>query len=339
MKLGIKLLRGCLVLAASTAWSAPASERPAFAPVEEMLDVNAPIAPVAGKVLQDTTWIADWSFDTPGGDCTDAGWVKYDNRVLNDGSNYWSVSTDYAGAGGGTITNFAAVLRKQDFCSGNCAYDDNWDYSIVLQYSGLSATLAFKFVADTEAGFDFVKVEGDSLGLSEARVDYSVNPSARAADYREEVYTNDGDLNAGVIVGPLALPNFGPGTHEVYIRFVSDGAASPCSDFPDIPPFLGAAIIVDDIAVTGGTAYSENFECGAIGCLNPNVQLLNTAGRDAVRLVGTALPAHHGTTTSCNENRDVRMALHRSNLHRNLRRHAVRPGCGRSYVLGPIRSS
>jgi len=263
-----------LVLAANAAWAEPSRERHEATPIEEAADWNDVTTPVAGKALQDTVWIADWSFDTPGGDCTEAGWVKYDNRILNDGSNYWSVSSDYAGAGGGTIANFAAVLRKQDPCFGNCAYDDNWDHSIVLQYSGSFATLAFKFVGDTEAGFDFIKVEGDSLGLSEARVDYSVNPSARAADYREEVYTNDGDLTAGVVVGPLALPNFGPGTHEVYIRFVSDGAVSPCS-FEGFP-LLGAALVVDDIVVTGGTAYSENFECGAIECLNPNVELLNT---------------------------------------------------------------
>ena len=35
------------------------------------------------KVLQDTVWIADWSFDAPGGGCTDAGWVKWDNRIYN----------------------------------------------------------------------------------------------------------------------------------------------------------------------------------------------------------------------------------------------------------------
>jgi DNA repair protein RecO (recombination protein O) len=37
--------------------------------------------PVAGKVLQDTVWIADWSFD--GASCNSTGWTKLDNRILN----------------------------------------------------------------------------------------------------------------------------------------------------------------------------------------------------------------------------------------------------------------
>src|SRR5437867_7490711 len=52
------------------------------------------VAPVLGKAAaNDTIWIADWSFDAAGGACTSAGWFQYDNRILNDGSNYWSVSS------------------------------------------------------------------------------------------------------------------------------------------------------------------------------------------------------------------------------------------------------
>ena len=46
------------------------------------------------KALQDTIWIADWTFDAPDGSCDDTGWTKIDNRILNDGSNYWYIDTD-----------------------------------------------------------------------------------------------------------------------------------------------------------------------------------------------------------------------------------------------------
>ena len=253
--------------------AAPPQEAQTVTPIEEL---DAGTTPVAGKVSQDTIWIADWSFDAPDGSCTSEGWVVYDNRILNDGSNYWQVTTDFAGGGGGTITGSAAALRHQDPCAGSfCeAYGIHWDYSIILAYSGSTATLSFKFISNTEGGFDFVKVEADSLGLSESLVDYALDPVVTPVQFRDELFTADGDNSAGVFVGPLALPNYGPGMHQVYIRFVSDGAVA--ADFC-IPPFISAALVVDDIAVTGGTAYTENFSCGAIPCLNPNVQLLNTA--------------------------------------------------------------
>ena len=62
-------------------------------------DVSREI-PTGSGVLEDTIWIADWSFDTTSGECTDAGWARYDNRILNDGSDYWSIRNSYAGTGG-----------------------------------------------------------------------------------------------------------------------------------------------------------------------------------------------------------------------------------------------
>jgi hypothetical protein len=61
-------------------------------------DVPAgPIPDLPQDVLQDTVWIADWSFN--GGSCVSTGWTHYDNRVLNDGSNYWSVNPNFARVG------------------------------------------------------------------------------------------------------------------------------------------------------------------------------------------------------------------------------------------------
>jgi hypothetical protein len=269
--LGISFALLCgLLLIANVVIAKPAGTH-SFTSIEDENDLgNADgTTPVAGKVLQDTIWIADWSFD-PG--CTSTGWVKFDERINNDGSNYWSVNTSYAGAGTGTIDNSAAVLTKHDLCWAYDGYGNNWDYSIVLKYSGATAELSFDFIAQTEAGFDFVTVEGDSLGLSEALVDYSVDPEGTpAANRGDALFTNDGDLTAGVSVTALALPDFGPGTHEAYIRFSADGAVSP-EDGEEAFTLL-AAVVVDNIVVTGGIAYSEDFE----GALNSNVTLVNSA--------------------------------------------------------------
>jgi len=274
-RLLLGLVLAAVVLAPQAGEAKPPQERTSSMPVEESEITGGDTAPVAAKVLQDTIWIADWNFDAPNGSCTSDGWVVYDNRILNDGSNYWQVTTDYAGAGSGTITGAAAALRRRDICNVSCdAYGGNWDYSIVLEYSGPTATLAFKYVSNSEPGFDFVTVESDSLGLSESLVDYTVDPSATPAEFRDVLLTDDGDNTSGVTVAPLALPNYGAGVHEVYIRFTSDGAIA--ADYC-IPPGINAALVVDDIVVTGGMAYSENFGCGSIGCLNPNVQVLNTA--------------------------------------------------------------
>ena len=253
----------------------PLQERWLLTSIEEPATLDEGTAPVAGKVLQDTIWIADWSFDGPDGSCNSDGWIAYDNRILNDGTNFWATNNSYSGAGGGTITNNAAILKKHDLCWAYDGYGNNWDYSLICKYSGSTATLAFKFVADTEGGFDFVKVEADSLGLSEARVDYNVDPVGVPSEFREELFSNDGDLTGGVTVAPISLPDFGPGVHEAYIRFIADGAVSP--EDGEQTFVLGAAMVIDDIVVTGGTAYTANFDCGAVGCLNPNVQLLNTA--------------------------------------------------------------
>jgi len=267
MKFAFTLLRWCLALGASAAWATP-KERANFTPIEAAEDTDDPSADRAGKVLQDTIWIADWSFDE---NCELGGWIRYDERILNDGSNYWAVTTDYAGSGSGTITSKGAALRRHNLCWATDGYGNNWDYSIILKYSGSTATLAFKYIGDSEPGFDFIRVESDSLGLSEARVDYSVDPAGVPSLFREVLLTDDGDNSAGVTVAPIALPDYGAGTHEVYIRFAADGAFSP--EDGDYPSVILAGVVVDDVAVTGGIAYTEDFE----GVLNANVSFANTA--------------------------------------------------------------
>jgi hypothetical protein len=102
--------------------------------------------PAPSKVLEDTIWIADWSFN--GASCNSTGWVKYDNRIANDGTNYWHVSTAYNGTGG--IVNNAAVLSKHDLAWARDGYGNNWDYSIILKYKGTGSTLSFDYLSDSE---------------------------------------------------------------------------------------------------------------------------------------------------------------------------------------------
>ena len=149
--------------------------------------------------------------------------MKYDNRILNDGSNYWSVNTRFNRVG--PITGNAAVLAKHDLLWVRDGYGNDWDYSIILKYQGAS-TLTFGYLSDGEPGFDFVTVEADSAGASESLVDYSVDPVGTPEEFRLVLFSVDGVQNG--VVGPLSLPTFHVPTtiHEVYIRFESDGGYS-----------------------------------------------------------------------------------------------------------------
>jgi hypothetical protein len=229
---------------------------------------NVDGTPAPSKVLQDTVWIADWNFD--GGSCNSTGWVKWDNRILNvnNDSEFWHVDNRFAGQG--PIVGRAAILSKHDLCWAQDGYGNDNDFSIILKYSGAAATLDFDKMSDTEAGYDFIIVECDSLGLSENRANPSTNPQATSpAAFRTELLRTDGVDNGSHVA--LNLEDFGPGTHEAYIRLVSDGAFSD-EDGNDTSIFQ-AGLIVDNIVVTGGLNYSENFE----GALNANVSLLETS--------------------------------------------------------------
>lgn len=70
-----------LALGALTASAVPVRESQQF--TSQPGEVDAPFAPrpASGKSLQDTVWIADWTFDAPGGGCTSAGWTNAVDRA------------------------------------------------------------------------------------------------------------------------------------------------------------------------------------------------------------------------------------------------------------------
>ncbi len=249
------------------------------APLEYTPDVtevdaigNPGMSPLAGKALGDTVWIADWTFDAPGGACTDAGWVKYDNYVRDSGSNYWSVDNRFDPMCG---SGKAAVLSKHDLCWGRDGYGNNWNYAAVLKYQ-VPATLTFDTLYDSEPGYDFVTVETDSLGLSESRADPCNHPERNyddldfAGQFRGVLLEVTGSSSGCRHMGPIALTNYGPGTHQVYIRFESDSGYS--DEDGNWQTAIHAGLVIDNIAITGPLSYAENFD----GVLNPNVQLRNT---------------------------------------------------------------
>jgi len=162
------------------------------------------------------------------------------------------------------------VLARHDLTWARDGYGNDWDYSIVLQYQGAS-TLSFLMLLDSEPAGDFVQVEADSGGASESRVDYVAAPMSGPSAYRQVLLSMSGLQNSAV--GPLALPDFGvPATvHEVYIRFESDDSYSDEDGL--YASAWNAGLVVDDIVVTGGLTYSEDFE----GALDPRVKLANTA--------------------------------------------------------------
>ena len=88
----ILALTGALLWAVATS-AAPVSRTSELASEHSPDRVADDLAPwpAAAQVASDTSWIADWSFDATAGVCTDAGWVKYDPRPYNDGSNYWTI--------------------------------------------------------------------------------------------------------------------------------------------------------------------------------------------------------------------------------------------------------
>jgi hypothetical protein len=243
--------------------------------IHDLRDGSAPPSRLASGgdlprvATPDTAWLADWSFDGPGDFCDEAGWQKLGPASRNDGSNYWSVGTNYSGQG--FVQGHAAELRKHDLCWGHDGYGNSWDYSVVLRYRGAS-TLSFDFLSDSEPGFDFVTVEADSECSSNARAAAS-GPHGVPADFRSVLFTADGPNPSGRVLA-LALPDFGlaAATHCAYIRFSSDDGFS--DEDGQHPSLFSAGLVVDGITVTGGETYSENFESAT---LDPHVTLVNSA--------------------------------------------------------------
>src|SRR5262249_29152214 len=123
----------------AVAWAVPPPPLEITCPQTE-LDVTGPQQPVAAKALGDTVWIADWSFDGADGACNSAGWVKYDNRILNThvDSDFWHVDNRFDGLTDGAVMptqlifNNAAILSRHDLCWAADGYGNNLDFSIKL---------------------------------------------------------------------------------------------------------------------------------------------------------------------------------------------------------------
>jgi hypothetical protein len=216
--------------------------------------------PPPQKVLQDTTWIADWTFDAPNGECTDEGWEHVDNHVLNDGVVYWEVTAGFAGTGG-IVGQSAALGYHDNFCCEEPnGYDNDWYQAIRIEYQG-SGELSFDYLIDSEPGFDFLLVEEDSACASFELVDFDVDPSANAAAFRN-VLLSDSGFNLTANVGNLPFSDYGT-TSCLYIAFFADGGFSPCDGFQSSS--IGEALVVDNIVVIdqNGTR-SEDFEDGTL---------------------------------------------------------------------------
>jgi hypothetical protein len=213
------------------------------------------------KALQDTVWIADWSFDTAA-PCDDSGWEKVDNHIQVSTEIYWQVEPTFGGVGG--IQNQAATARYigDPCCSDPDGYDNKWYQAIRIAYSG-AATLDATYLLDSEPGYDWLTIEADSACASFDRVDYDVAPGQRAASYREDILRDTGYNEGGQISG-LSLPDFGTtDTHCVYVCFFSDAVWSPCDG--DWPTTLGVGLVVDNITITDeGGSRSEDFEDGTL---------------------------------------------------------------------------
>ena len=247
----------CLILAPTASFAKAANSPPTPSlgspPAEQA-------AAVPQGIAQDTIWVADWKFDGPSQTCNPSGWVAGAGWP-RDESNHWSVDVHYAGQG--FIQNHAAELREVNACWVHDGYGNVWDQSIIVQYRGPNARLSFDFLSDSEPNYDLVKVEADSL----------CRPNPGPDSLRQVLFETSG-LNPNGRVTSLALPDFGApdSTHCVFIRFVSDGGYSDEDGL--YPTAFSAGLVVDHIAVTGGLAYTEDFE--GLG-IDPHIALVCSA--------------------------------------------------------------
>ncbi|HZM15666.1 MAG TPA: hypothetical protein VFE28_06660, partial [Candidatus Krumholzibacteria bacterium] len=121
--------------------------------------------PAPQKALQDTVWIADWTFDT-GAPCSEAGWTHVDNHILNDGVQYWHLETGFTTATGMAGNSFAVGYHGNVCCTDSDGYDNDWYQGIRITYTDVGGagtpTLSLDYIVDSEAGFDFLNIETDS---------------------------------------------------------------------------------------------------------------------------------------------------------------------------------
>ena len=259
----------CLALVAGAALARPASRVQRLATpnveVDRVGDVDG-TNPAPQKALQDTVWIANWDFDSGFSSCSGTGWTHVDNHILNDGANYWHIETGFNTATGMAGNSFAVGYHANVCCVDADGYDNNWYQAIRIPYADVGGaahpTVSLDYIVDSEIDFDFLQIETDSLCSSFARVDYDSDPTGAAFLFRTLEDQVDG-LNTNGELNNLALSEYGPGTHCLYIAFFADGGFSPCDGFQ--PTTVGEGLVVDNIVVVDGSGTrTENFEDGVL---------------------------------------------------------------------------
>jgi hypothetical protein len=241
--------------------------------------------PAPSKALQDTFWIADWNFD--GAMCVNAGWQRWDNRILNvnDDTAFWHIGNAYDSLT--FVFGNAVFLGKHDLCWANDGYGNDNDFSIIIPYTedsdpNTDVELHIQGAYHCEGGFDFLTVEIDSANTSESSVNLNVNPEAVPESFRDQIFQVSSDT-AVEFDTTMVLPNKGTAgnPHEIYIRFESDGGLSDEDGVNGWDGDYDAAIIIDNIIVRraiGGvpttTLYSEDFTDGT---LNAPAVMIETA--------------------------------------------------------------
>ena len=286
------LIRWIPVIVLMTACAASARPGQVHELTTEDVDVDrvGGMADRVSKAAGDTIWIADWSFD-PG--CTNAfsdawstgeqvpGWFRRDDRVLSDGKIYWHVRDSFDGAlvdtlaaGAGDdvlISGNAAVLTHHDLCWGfPDGYGTEWYQAISIRYVG-DSLLDFDVLVDSEEGFDFLFVQTDSACASADLLDYNVNPKGSRILFLDDVLGNSGFF--GNRYENVALDGYGTAdTHCVYIAFLEDGSFSQEDGLQ--PTVNGAALVVDNVVVTGAYPSSEDWDGGGTGA-NGDYEFVN----------------------------------------------------------------
>jgi hypothetical protein len=252
-----------ILLGAAVAMARPAVQVHEIAAPEVEQDLVGDVdgtQPASQKALQDTVWIADWTFDA-GAACDETGWIHADNHILNDGSNDWHIETGFTTPAG--IAGMSAAVGYHDnvCCAGPDGYANDWYQAIRITYTG-AATISLDYIVDTETGFDFLQVETDSACASFGRVDFDVNPKGNAATFRRVEVQADGLVTNGEW-NDVTLSDHGPGIHCAYVVFFADGGFSPCDG--NQPSMVGEGAVVDNIVVTDAAGTrTEDFEDGTL---------------------------------------------------------------------------
>ncbi len=270
--LGISFAFFCsLIVVSSVALAKEARHLHHVADSQTNVDVVGDVdnaVPTPRKALQDTVWIAEWTFDG-GFPCTDTGWERVDNHILNDGMTFWEVNAAFDGTGG-IVSNGAALGYNNNLCCDDAnGYDNDWYQAIRIEYSG-AGFLSFDYLLDSEGGFDFLQIETDSACASFDRVDFDADPSASAASFRDLLLSDSGFNTTGRVDSLTVSDYLSTDTHCIYIAFFADAGFSPCDGLQ--PTTIGEAMVVDNIELINvDTPVNETFE----GALDPAVSFVN----------------------------------------------------------------